>query len=111
MNSQSPLCNPRWLWPAATFAVGAVVSLLLWGLFAGFSGHQEQQRVGALVNLTHMVVHDLRSPLMGISETYDMGAGQMPLNRTPGDLRDIAQAAAHSLAVLARLEPTPGDAT
>jgi signal transduction histidine kinase len=92
-------------------------------------------------NLTHMIVHDLRSPLMGISgalevigmekdrlsprqqELTDIGqsscleliemvsclldvsrmeAGQMPVKRTPCDLRDLAQTAARSVAVLAQ---------
>ena len=92
-------------------------------------------------NLTHMIVHDLRSPLTVISGTYDvifrekdrlsptqfelftlgreccveliemvrslldisrMEVGQMPISRTPCDLREIARDAADAVAVLAR---------
>ncbi|OGV72024.1 MAG: hypothetical protein A2340_10770 [Lentisphaerae bacterium RIFOXYB12_FULL_60_10] len=97
-------------------------------------------------NLTHMMVHDMRSPLMGASGAYEMilmdkdrlsqeqlkfvamgqnscreliemvnsildvsrmEAGQMPLNRVPCNLRDIAQAAAKSVAVLAQEKTLP----
>ncbi len=90
-------------------------------------------------NLTHMIVHDMRSPLMVVAWSYDlilkeppplspkqleyitMGqhcctelvemvrslldvsrleAGQMPLNRTPCNLRDIAEKAVESVALL-----------
>lgn len=91
-------------------------------------------------NLTHMIVHDMRSPLMGIDYSFEfitmeedrlsprqqkyatmgrnscreliemvsslldvsrMEAGQMPLNRIPCDVRDIAKTAAQSVALLA----------
>ena len=90
-------------------------------------------------NLTHMIVHDMRSPLMIVSLSYDfllkeesrlsrqqqefitmgqhccgeliemmnslldisrMESGQMPLNRTHSDLRDIARKAVESMAFL-----------
>lgn len=90
-------------------------------------------------NLTHMIVHDMRSPLMIVSWSYDfllketsllspkqreyinmgqscclelvamvdslldisrMESGQMPLNRTCCDLRDIGQRAAESVEAL-----------
>lgn len=92
-------------------------------------------------NLTHMIVHDMRSPLMSIGGSYEMilmeqdrlsqwqmelltlgqnscreliemmsslldisrmEAGQMPLNRVVSVVRDIAQSAAQSAAVLTR---------
>ena len=92
-------------------------------------------------NLTHMIVHDMRSPLTIISGYYElllmekdqfspdqlqviamgqnscreliemvsslldvsrMEAGQMPLNQVSCDVREIAQAAAESVAVLAQ---------
>ncbi|MBM3883117.1 MAG: response regulator [Verrucomicrobia bacterium] len=92
-------------------------------------------------NLTHMIVHDMRSPLTGVDGAYEiilmekdrlsqtqqefvamgrnscreliemvsslldvsrMEAGQMPLNRLPCDIRDIARGAAESVAVLAQ---------
>jgi len=92
-------------------------------------------------NLTNMIVHDMRSPLMAVSGYYDMiaeeqdrlspsqkeflttgknscreliemvtslldvsrmEAGQMPLNRTPCDIREIARAAVDSVTVLAQ---------
>lgn len=101
-------------------------------------------------NLTNMVIHDMRSPLMVVSGSYeiiiaeqktlsptqrefaDMGqaachqliematslldisrmeAGKMPLNRTPCDIRAIAQNAADSLTVLAREKTLTLDVT
>jgi signal transduction histidine kinase len=92
-------------------------------------------------NLTHMIVHDIRSPLMVAQWAFEsvlgqpgalnsdrkdlllrgatacrqmiemvssmldvsrMEAGQMPLNRVPCDICDIARAAAESVAVLAQ---------
>jgi signal transduction histidine kinase len=92
-------------------------------------------------NLTHMIVHDMRSPLIGVSGCYDvitreqdrlspeqkefaitgqntcreliemvsslldvsrMEAGKMPLRRIPCDIREIAQAAVHSVTASAR---------
>jgi signal transduction histidine kinase len=92
-------------------------------------------------NLTHMIVHDMRSPLTVAAGAYEimlterdrlsqtqlefaalgqnscreliemvsslldvsrMEAGQMPLNRDPCDLRDIARKATQSVVVLAR---------
>jgi len=92
-------------------------------------------------NLVHMIVHDMRSPLMVVSGAFEvilmekerlsppqqnfvaMGqnscreliemvsslldvsrleAGQMPLNRVPCDIRDIAVASAESVEVLAQ---------
>ncbi len=92
-------------------------------------------------NLTHMVVHDMRSPLMSVSGSYEivlmdadrlsaeqkefvaigqhacrelidmvsslldisrLEAGQMPFDRTPCDVREIARTAAAAVAVQAR---------